>query len=117
LARAAELALFDRDELRAKSAGTDAEAITAAVLERRLQHEKADALATRLRRAVAEIDLAPIHTIHAFCQRVLAEHAIATGEPLLPSEFVTSESALHDEIALDVWRRFTRDAVTAARLD
>ncbi len=117
LARAAELALFDRDELRAKSAGTDAEAITAAVLERRLQHEKADALATRLRRAVAEIDLAPIHTIHAFCQRVLAEHALATGEPLLPSEFVTSERALHDEIALDVWRRFTRDAVTAARLD
>ena len=71
----------------------------------------------RLRRAVAEIDLAPIHTIHAFCQRVLAEHALATGEPLLPSEFVTSERALHDEIALDVWRRFTRDAVTAARLD
>jgi exodeoxyribonuclease V beta subunit len=117
LARAAELALIDRDALRAKADGTDAEAITAGVLARRLEHEKPALLAARLRRAVGEIDLAPIHTIHAFCQRVLDDHALATGEPLLSSEFVTSERALHDEIALDVWRRFTRDAVTATRLD
>ena len=58
LARAAELALFDRDVLRAKSAGTDAEAITAAVLERRLQHEKADALATRA--DSSSVDDAPV---------------------------------------------------------
>ena len=117
LARAAELALIDRDALRAKAGGSDAEAITAGVLARRLEHEEPSALAARLRRAVGEIDLAPIHTIHAFCQRVLDDHALATGEPLLSSEFVTSERALHDEIALDVWRRFTRDAVTATRLD
>src|SRR5262249_10936095 len=63
------------------------------------------------------IDLAPIHTIHAFCQRILSDHALASGEPLVATEFVTSERALHDEIAYDIWRRFTRERPTTARLE
>jgi exodeoxyribonuclease V beta subunit len=117
LGRAAELAALGDDALDAKRASEDAaESITASVLRERRTIEEPAKLAARLRRAVAEVDLAPIHTIHAFCQRVLADHALASGEPLVPGEFVTSERALHAEIALDVWRRYTRDRETAARL-
>src|SRR5690348_7357494 len=117
LGRAAALALLDDDALDAKRASEDAaEAVTASILRARRRHEDTAKLAARLRRAVAEVDLAPIHTIHAFCQRVLANHALASGEPLVPGEFVSSERALHAEIALDVWRRYTRERDTAARL-
>jgi exodeoxyribonuclease V beta subunit len=117
LGRAVTLALLDDDTLDAKRASTDAaESITAHVLRERRRIEEPAKLAARLRRAAAEVDLAPIHTIHAFCQRVLADHALASGEPLVPGEFVTSERALHEEIAFDVWRRCTRERETAERL-
>ena len=117
LGRAASLAALDDVALDAACANDDAaESITALVLRARRNVEEPATLATRLRRAVAEVDLAPIHTIHAFCQRVLADHALASGEPLEPGEFVTSERALHAEIALDVWRRCTRDREMASRL-
>ncbi|HVT32717.1 MAG TPA: UvrD-helicase domain-containing protein [Rhodanobacteraceae bacterium] len=117
LGRAVSLALLDEGALEAKCASEDAaESITANVLRERRRIEEPAKLAARLRRAVAEVDLAPIHTIHAFCQRVLADHALASGEPLVPGEFVTSERALHDEIALDAWRRCTRDRETTERL-
>ena len=118
LVRAASLASLDAAALHEATKSSEAAiAITAAVLERRLAIEPAPTLAARLRRAVGEIDLAPIHTIHAFCQRILADHALASAEPLVPTEFVTSERALHDEIAYDIWRRFTREADTVARLE
>ena len=118
LLRAASLATLDAAELRKHGESDDGSvAITAAVLERRLRVEPARSLAARLRRAIGEIDLAPIHTIHAFCQRVLADHALASGEPLVATEFVNSERALHTEIAYDVWRRYTRDPIIAARLE
>ena len=118
LGRAAELALLDPVALAEKRNSADAaEAMTATVLERRLRQEPAVDLASRLRRAVGEIDLAGIHTIHAFCQRVLSEHALMSGEPLLPNELLTSERALHDEVALDVWRHFTRERETASMLE
>ncbi len=117
LGRAVVLAALDDDALdAARTSGDAADAITASVLRERRRHEAPARLAARLRRAVAEVDLAPIHTIHAFCQRVLANHALASGEPLVAGEFVTSERALHAEIALDIWRRYTRDRETAARL-
>jgi len=43
--------------------------------------EHARALLTRLTKAVASFDRASISTIHAFCQRALAEHAFASGRP------------------------------------
>ena len=40
----------------------------------------------RLSRAAREMDLAAITTIHGFCQRVLAEHALAAGQhPFVPA--------------------------------
>jgi exodeoxyribonuclease V beta subunit len=117
LGQAVALATLDAAALDAKCASEGAaESITAQVLRERRRIEDPARLAARLRRAVAEVDLAPIHTIHAFCQRVLADHALASGAPLVAGEFVTSESALHAEIALDVWRRCTRDRETAERL-
>ena len=81
LGRAAELALLDPVALAEKRNSADAaEAMTASVLERRLRDEPAAELATRLRRAVGEIDLAASHTIHAFCQRVLSEHALISAK-------------------------------------
>ncbi|MEO6688794.1 MAG: UvrD-helicase domain-containing protein, partial [Dokdonella sp.] len=85
-----------------------AERLTTAVIERQLEREETAALTARLRRAANEIDLAAIFTIHAFCQRVLADHAVDSGEPLLPREMVGSERPLHEEVAFDAWRRWTR---------
>ncbi len=115
---AATLAALDAAALHAARDSDDAAvATTARVLERRIAIESAPLLAARLRRAVGEIDLAPIHTIHAFCQRILAHHALASGEPLVATAFVTSERALHGEIAYDIWRRFTREHDTARWLE
>ena len=109
LGRAAALALLAPDALAAACASADAaEAATAAALTRQLRTEPAPALAARLRRAVGEVDLAAIFTIHAFCQRILSEHALAGGEPLLPRAILASERAIDTEVALDVWRRWTR---------
>ena len=74
------------------------------------------AVRTRLRRAVADLDLAPIHTIHAFCQRALHEHALAAGQPLAPRELLANETPLRREVAVAFWRRQATDAVAAADL-
>src|SRR5262245_46886847 len=46
----------------------------------------------RLEAALRTLDVAPISTIHAFCQRVLTEHAFASGRLLAQSQ-VESRSA------------------------
>ncbi|MBN8616912.1 MAG: UvrD-helicase domain-containing protein [Deltaproteobacteria bacterium] len=43
--------------------------------------DEARTLLSRLTTAVASFDRASISTIHAFCQRALAEHAFASGRP------------------------------------
>lgn len=109
LHRAATIAALDHDDRVALLSQDDvADRLTTAIIERRLGEEPASELATRLGRAAGDIDLASIFTIHGFCQRVLADHAVASGEPLLPREMLGSERELYDEVALDVWRRWTR---------
>ena len=85
-----------------------AERLTARAIVSRCEIEPAPALAERLRGAAGEIDLAAIFTIHAFCQRVLSDHAVQTGEPLLARELLAGERALYAEIAADIFRRWTR---------
>ena len=51
-----------------------------------LQDESVAALRLRLLRAVRDLDLAAITTIHGFCQRLLAEHALLAGQPLLATD-------------------------------
>lgn len=58
-------------------------------------------VALRLSRAVREVDLAPITTIHGFCQRALREHAFETALPV-DLELVDSVRAEIDRLARDV---------------
>ncbi|MCZ7638609.1 MAG: UvrD-helicase domain-containing protein [Verrucomicrobia bacterium] len=58
----------------------------------------------RLWQALLDFDEAPIHTIHAFCQRVLETHAFETGQPF-GMELVTDSAPLLEAVARDWWRR------------
>ncbi len=61
-------------------------------------------LAERLRLAVNCFDLAPIFTIHGFCQRALKDRAFESGS-LFDAEVMADQSALLQEVADDFWRR------------
>jgi len=54
--------------------------------------------------AIASFDLAPIHTIHGFCQRALAENAFESGRQF-DAEILVDETALRVAAAEDFWRR------------
>ncbi len=58
----------------------------------------------RVQLARADLDRAPIGTIHALCQRILRDHPIESGAALLPEQLVDEESLLN-ECAEDFWRR------------
>lgn len=57
-----------------------------------------------LRVALAEMDVAPISTLHSLCRRILADHPFACGVAFTMGDMVASE-ALLDEVAGDLWRR------------
>ncbi|AUZ56352.1 exodeoxyribonuclease V subunit beta [Stenotrophomonas acidaminiphila] len=82
-------------------------ALTGAILRRYLQlgTESAAQLARRLRIAAEETDLAAIFTIHGFCARVLAEHALESGHSFAAPELLTNTRALHAGLAADLWRQ------------
>ncbi len=90
----------------AADAGHEA-ALTGAILRRYLQlgTETAAQLARRLRIAAEETDLAAIFTIHGFCARVLAEHALESGHSFAAPELLTNTRALHAGLAADLWRQ------------
>ncbi|MCD9029026.1 exodeoxyribonuclease V subunit beta [Luteimonas sp. BDR2-5] len=91
----------------AASADDSAEAVlTHRVLERHLASgsETPAQLARRLRSAAEEIDLAAIFTIHGFCSRVLAEHALDSGQSFDAPELLANLRELHEELAADLWR-------------
>lgn len=58
---------------------------------------------TRLRLALAELDLAPITTLHGLCRRVLADFPFESGSTFAAAELVAAESLLQD-LATDAWR-------------
>jgi exodeoxyribonuclease V beta subunit len=58
----------------------------------------------RLRLALAEMDMAPVNTLHGLCRRVLADHPFACGVTFVAGELVPAE-ALLEEVAQDLWRR------------
>jgi exodeoxyribonuclease V beta subunit len=128
---AATQELHERVRLRLQQAATLArgwhagtpEAVTGeasdTALLRRLIHsaiqagESPEALRLRLSRAAREMDLAAITTIHGFCQRVLAEHALATGQPLLAAELIPGNDAQRTALAVALWRAWSRDPADA----
>ncbi len=58
----------------------------------------------RVRRALQDFDEAAIHTIHGFCQRILQEHAFASGTDF-SAVMAGRQDELLDELAADFWRR------------
>ncbi len=78
--------------------------------------ESLAALRQRLVRALGEMDLAAITTIHGFCQRVLREHPLETGQPLLAATLETSTAASRARLAADLWRAHSREAEGAGLL-
>jgi exodeoxyribonuclease V beta subunit len=64
----------------------------------------------RLRRALENIDEAPISTIHGFCQRVLGDYALKSGVSF-GAELVPDLEDLYDDVLYDFWNM----AVTNAR--
>lgn len=58
----------------------------------------------RLAQALADVDQANIYTIHAFCQRVLQDYPLESGQSFGVS--LTSDiSKLQDQVVQDFWRR------------
>ncbi|MDI9238124.1 exodeoxyribonuclease V subunit beta [Lysobacter sp. LF1] len=84
-------------------------AVTRALIERQARVEDPLALARRLREAAREMDLAAVFTIHGFCARALAEHAVEAGQPLIAPELTGSERDLIDAVAIDLWRALSAD--------
>jgi len=62
----------------------------------------------RLRLARAELDLAPIGTIHSLCRRVLADHPFDAGAPVATPRLV-AEDSLRSELVDDLWRNWTQN--------
>ena len=90
--------------------------LTTALITAAIAREGSTALRQRLRIACAAMDLAPIHTIHGFCRRALADHALEAGQPLIEHALIENEQALRDEVATDFWRLRSLDAVDARTL-
>ena len=63
-----------------------------------------EAAAWRLAMAADAMDDAAVHTIDAWCQRMLREHALASGS-LFDEELQPDERRLLDEAARDYWRQ------------
>ncbi len=62
-----------------------------------------DEATRRVEAALANFDLAGIHTIHGFCQRALAESAFESALPF-DSELVPDVPELRQEVVDDFWR-------------
>ncbi|HVR80655.1 MAG TPA: exodeoxyribonuclease V subunit beta [Luteimonas sp.] len=117
LSLAARIATALATDPAAYADGGNAEiALTCQLILRQMQHESAAVLRARLQQAEREIDLAAVFTIHGFCARALAEHALETGEAFDPPEMIGSDRQLHDELAADLWRAFGADALDAELL-
>ncbi len=57
----------------------------------------------RLSTALADIDNANIFTIHGFCQRMLSQYALESGQ-VFGSELLQNTSQINQQIAEDFWR-------------
>ncbi|MBI3155269.1 MAG: UvrD-helicase domain-containing protein [Burkholderiales bacterium] len=61
-------------------------------------------MAARLDEALQSFDEAAIHTIHGYCQRVLADNAFGAGVPLA-QELLADDRDLRLQAVQDFWRR------------
>ena len=70
----------------------------------------------RLRIALAELDLAPIGTLHGLCARILREHPFAAGGRFEPAELVDGD-AFARELATDLARTLSQTDVATRDAD
>ncbi|HET6805820.1 MAG TPA: UvrD-helicase domain-containing protein [Frateuria sp.] len=63
----------------------------------------------RLRLAQAELDLAPVGTLHGLCRRILTDFPFECGSAFRLGELVPGR-ALDDELIEDLWRRLVQSA-------
>ncbi len=61
----------------------------------------------RLRLAQAELDLAPITTLHGLCRKILADHPFESGSAFELGEQIASD-ALDGALRDDLWRRLAQ---------
>ncbi|GMV29774.1 MAG: hypothetical protein AMXMBFR59_18990 [Rhodanobacteraceae bacterium] len=61
----------------------------------------------RLRMAQAELDLAPIGTLHSLCRRILADFPVESGSAFAAGE-VIAESGVLDRLVDDLWRELVQ---------
>ncbi|MCB9666181.1 MAG: exodeoxyribonuclease V subunit beta [Alphaproteobacteria bacterium] len=113
--RAATAELRDRVRRRLREAvaalgGEPADDVLVALVARwaELGIAPADALG-RLQAALESFDLAPITTIHGFCQRVLRDHAFVSGVPF-GLELAEDTGPWLAEVAQDLWTSALHDA-------
>lgn len=64
----------------------------------------------RLEIALLDMDRAPVFTIHGFCQRMLQEQALESGQ-LFDMELCADVSGVRQELVDDFWRRKMYDLV------
>ncbi|MEO6228038.1 MAG: UvrD-helicase domain-containing protein, partial [Thermomonas sp.] len=69
--------------------------------------DKIEAFHLRLQMALAELDQAPIGTLHALCSRILREQPFASGMGFGQIELVAG-NALDGELADDLWRQLAQ---------
>jgi exodeoxyribonuclease V beta subunit len=84
-----------------QTGGSDDERVQE-LLRRHREHRAT--LAEQLALSLNCFDLAPIYTIHGFCQRVLKDRAFESSS-LFDVEVLTDQTAVMQEIADDFWRR------------
>ena len=108
--------LVARDLVEGRCADASADPAVAAMVEAAIEREGQPSLLRRLRLACEAMDLAPIHTIHGFCRRALADHALEAGQALLERSLVENDARLRLEVATDFWRIADTDADDARAL-
>ncbi|HZH42618.1 MAG TPA: UvrD-helicase domain-containing protein, partial [Lysobacter sp.] len=114
LQRAAELAANWDGAVPREEPAEDA--LLRALIGEALAGEALPALRARLARAQRELDLAAIHTIHGFCQRVLREQALLTGQPLQGAELQPDNLASRRALAVTLWREAVAEPEAVAFL-
>ncbi len=70
----------------------------------------------RLRLALAELDLAPIGTLHGLCRRILGDFPFECGAPFELGELVDA-GRLRDELLDDLWRRLVQSPAELSEED
>ncbi|MBP6299302.1 MAG: UvrD-helicase domain-containing protein, partial [Arenimonas sp.] len=65
----------------------------------------------RITQALANIDKASVFTIHGFCQRILNEQPLLTGQSIPSPQFIESQQDIIEQICQEFWRHKNLDVV------